>query len=131
MNGQRTDIPVANLTSVIAQSQARNMHPMARNPRNRLAPMASLVLPEQTMSLHLNNLNEPPVPAAEDASVVCTALAVKNEWETTQGTSRTRYSGRRAVDKSPMTSFASEKHVSNGNDFISIFSITNQQYFAF
>lgn len=75
----------------------------ARDPSSRLA-RASLVLPEQTMSLHLNNLNDPPAPATSaaaepDADVVCTVSAVKNEWETT-----------RFSDKSHMIHFASEKH---------------------
>jgi hypothetical protein len=81
--------------------------------------MASFLPPEQTVSLHLNNLNEPPVPAssgAEDADV-CIVQAVKNEWETTQGISRARYSGGRIVGKTLM-SFASEKDVSIGKDLI-------------
>lgn len=122
---QRSDHPVANFTTVIAQpaSTGNPLYPNARDPNLARKSMPSLVLPEQTMSLHLNNLNEPPVSGAEDADVVCTALAVKNEWETAQGASRARYSTRRAFDKAPMMSFASEKGVPNGNDFISIFSI--------
>jgi hypothetical protein len=112
------------LTTVVAHPptrQARSMYPSVGDPKKRLGrkPMASFLPPEQTVSLHLNNLNEPPVPAssgAEDADV-CIVQAVKNEWETTQGISRARYSGGRIVGKTLM-SFASEKDVSIGKDLI-------------
>ena len=122
-NGQRSDA-INSLTTVVARHTAgqviRNItYPNVRDSKNRLGrkSMASFMLPEQTVSLHLNNLNEPPVPArsgAEDADV-CTVQTVKNEWETT---SRARFSGGINVGKTLM-SFAAEKDASTGKVLIS------------
>lgn len=122
-NSQRSDA-VHNLTAIVAHpsaEQARNTYPNVRDPKNRLGrkSMASFVLPEQTVSLRLNNLNEPPVlpiSGADDADV-CTVQVVKNEWETTQGTSKARFSGGRIVGKT-VTSFASENNGAAGKAFI-------------
>ncbi|KAG0574276.1 hypothetical protein KC19_VG249700 [Ceratodon purpureus] len=123
-NGQRSDV-VNNFPSMLPHpftGQRKTMYPNAKDPTSRIGrrSVASFLQPEQTVSLHLNNLNELPVPASSGAegADVCTVPAVKNEWGTTPGTSRARFSGGQIVGKTLM-SVASEKDISNGNDRLS------------
>ena len=128
-NGQRSDA-VNNFPSMLPHpftGQRKTMYPNAKDPTSRIGrrSMASFLQPEQTVSLHRNNLNELPVPAisgAEDADV-CTVPAVKNEWGTTPGTSRARFSGGQIVGKTLM-SVASEKDISNGKDSMCFLSVS-------